>query len=270
MKRLIAFAVAFILVSGYTFAQHTDVITQTGNDNKAKVEQKFVGGGANLPGNEAYVDQIGNRNDADVYQDNNGFGGSEQYADVLSQGNDNIARVTQINDGFNAFITQYGNNNDGRIFQSGNKGRGDVYQDGNNNLGRMNVWATNSDGYIEQKGNDNDARQNLGQGAGLKVEDSYFEAKQYGNRNVARQDIEGQGFAGAINSDNNKGWIYQDGDDNFGKQDIGSYMGDVANNRGWITQQGNNNDARQFMNGDGNSSTINQTGNQNDAVSLQN
>jgi hypothetical protein len=270
MKKLIAFAVALFFFGGFAFAQHTDIVSQTGDDNVAQVEQKFVGGGGALDGNEAYVTQVGSRNKSDVYQDNNGFAGSKELATVYSEGNDNIANVTQINDGFVATVTQLGHRNDGRVFQSGNKGMGTVYQDGNDNLGRMNVWGTNSDALISQVGDDNDARQNMGQGVGLKVEDSYFEAIQVGNRNTARQDIVGQGFAGGITSDNNNGWIYQEGNDNFGRQDIGTYLGNVLNNTGYITQYGNNNDGRQFMNGDGNTSTIFQDGNDNQAVSLQN
>ncbi len=270
MRNLLALLFAVCLMASYTFSQHTDVINQVGNENDAVVDQNFVGGGGALPGNEAYIDQIGNRNTSNVYQDNNGFAGTAQLADVYSDGDENIANVTQINDGFDGIITQLGNRNEAYIYQSGNKGNGTVLQTGNRNYGNMSVWGEDANAWIQQQGDDNTANQYMGQGAGLKVKNSYLEAKQFGNRNEATQTIIGQGFAGGVTSDNNEGRIYQDGDDNTGMQYIGVYNGNVANNLGVITQLGNNNNASQYLNGDGNTSTINQTGNQNEAVSYQN
>ncbi len=74
MKHLFVI-LTLLLFTSLTFAQHIDDVYQDGNLNDADIEQQFVGGGTDFDGNEAYVDQIGNDNESDVYQDNNGHAG---------------------------------------------------------------------------------------------------------------------------------------------------------------------------------------------------
>lgn len=280
MKKLV-FLFALVFAVSMAMAQHMDVVNQTGNSNKAYVDQGFlVPTGPGLPGNVAYVDQIGDRNHADVDQYNGGFAGDAHDAKVWSQGNDNTAKIYQERAAGDAIITQIGNANWADIFESGNlydgapmNGAYDAfaYQEGNANVTTIDIWGTNATAYAVQVGNSNKIDQDLGSGMGEKVGNSDFDARQYGDRNTAIQMMDGEGWAGGITAVNNYGTIYQDGNDNTAKQ----YMQEggfpaAANNFAGATQVGNANWSEQWQTGMGNSSTHSQIGNSNIEITHQN
>jgi hypothetical protein len=279
MKKLYAFIVV-LLFTGFTLAQHTDVVNQTGDGNAAYVDQGFMPApGPGLPGNEAYVDQIGNGNDADVDQLNGGFAGDAHYAKVYQSGNGNTGNIFQERSAGDALVQQLGNGNWADIFQTGNFNTVTPYQpydayafsQGNGNVITIDIWGTNSTAYAKQVGNGNNIDQDLGTAYGEKVESSDFEAHQYGNDNEALQWMDGQGFAGGITALDNFGKIYQDGNGNTAIQRMteNSFPA-AANNYANAFQDGNGNWSEQNQAGAGNSSIHSQVGNGNVEVTNQN
>lgn len=279
MKKL-SFVFAMIFAASMAMAQHIDVVNQTGTDNLATVDQGFAGSGTALNGNIAYVDQIGHRNEADVDQMNNGYGGSAHWAKVYSDGNDNTGKIFQENDGGDALVYQFGNTNWATIFQTGNfkvgtriNGAYDAFasQVGNMNVITIDVWGTNATAYASQVGNKNSITQELGQGYGKKVQASDFEALQFGNRNTATQYMAGHGFAGGITAVNNYGTILQEGNDNTAIQNMTEFgLIPAAENYAKATQLGNTNWSEQNQAGTANSSIHSQIGNMNVAITNQN
>ena len=134
------------------------------------------------------------------------------------------------------------------------------------------MWGTNATAYALQNGNNNSIDQDLGSGYGEKVEDSDFDARQYGNRNTAVQMMDGEGWAGGITAIDNYGTIYQKGDDNTAKQSMmeDAILGPAAGNYANAYQLGNNNWSVQNQTGTGNSSIHSQIGNNNVEVTNQN
>lgn len=281
MKKL-SFLLAMVFAASMAMAQHTDIVNQTGSDNKATVDQSFMPTpGPGLPGNEAFVDQIGNRNKADVDQLNGGYAGDAHWAKVYTKGNDNFSKIYQERAAGDAIIYQEGNLNSADIFQSGNFNAGSplnnlydafAMQIGNSNKIDIEVWGTNATAYAEQKGDDNKIDQQLGSAMGEKVENSDFQARQFGNRNKATQKMDGEGFAGSIKAVENFGDIYQDGNDNTAKQLMNEdvVLGAATYNSATAYQDGNNNNSEQYQTGGHNSSTHSQIGNGNSEITHQN
>jgi hypothetical protein len=276
MKQLFAL---LVLVSFFTYAQHIDIVNQTGSGNVSTVDQGFMDSGPGLPGNEAYIDQIGNRNSSDVDQFNGGFAGDAHWTKVWSQGNDNVVRVFQERSAGDADVYQVGNLNTTIVWQSGNFGSSTnytpgidahAYSIGNNNVELITMWGTNVTAYAHQIGDNNRIHQNMGSGMGEKVQDSDFEAHQEGNRNQAYQLMDGQGFSGGITAVGNFGTIYTDGNDNYALQYMEEGSFPAANNYANALQLGNLNVSQQFQTGAGNSSTHTQVGNSNTSLTTQN
>lgn len=271
MKKIIFLFVA-VMFAGLLTAQHTDVVYQNGYDNSSVITQEFVGSGTSYDGNAAYVDQIGDYNKSTVYQNNNAYAGSAEFADVYQKGNKNIASVDQTNDGHKAWIVSIGNENQAYIMQRCNKTKAEIYQYGNKNYGRIYEWGVNGTwGYIYQKGYKNTSTQDLGSNWVNAVENSSFYARQVGNYNSAKQILHGEGWPGGILAHDNTGTIYQYGDNNIGEQlmyeDVTFY---AFKNMAYLYQNGNWNTSYQWMKRDNNASTITQLGNSNYSMSKQN
>lgn len=271
MKKF-AIIIALLFVSA-GFAQHTDVVNQYGLENNSVVLQQFVGSGTSFDGNAAYVDQIGNVNTSNVYQDNNGYGGSAEFADVYQEGTYNRSDVDQINDGHDGFVTQVGHTNDAILFQTHNKTYGEVTQIGNSNKGYIFEYGVNGTfGWIRQYGLENIARQDLGKGFGFGVDNSHFTATQVGNVNESYQYLEGLGFPGGISDIGNAGTVYQEGTYNDAWQTMlnggGSFV--AEGNTAALVQVGHTNFSQQLMKRNDNTSLVNQIGNSNVSISLQN
>jgi hypothetical protein len=279
MQKLLVL-LAIVLFAGFTIAQHTDVVNQTGNNNYSDVDQGFMSSpGPGLPGNEAFVDQIGNKNFSDVDQYNGGFAGDQHWAKAYQGGNENTAYVFQERAAGDAFVNQLGNKNWADIFQTGNFGTVTAYVPydafaqsvGNRNQIFIDIWGSNATAFAQQQGNDNYITQVLGSAYGEKVQNSDFEAVQLGNRNFASQWMDGEGFAGSITALNNFGKIFQDGNDNTAYQNMleGTFPA-AANNNADAYQLGNTNWSEQWQTGAGNTSTHNQIGNSNVSHTNQN
>lgn len=287
MKKLvILFAMVFAV--SMAMAQHTSTVLETGVNNSATITQGFDGGGASLEGNISFVEQIGDNNDADVTQTNNGFGGQHHESAIYQTGNTNDASVEQRNATGNAFVDQNGNGNIANVLESGNfdlphPAAGlapyDAYvlQTGNNNTVNMGIYGDRSASAAIQVGDNNIITQSLGQDVGEKVYQSSAYANQLGDRNEAIQIMEGQGFAGNIDVLFERERIWQTGNDNYARQlqtDDGLttiYTTNYAevrqtgdNNDSWQTQTGSQNDSRVAQTGNNNWSTTVQTGNMND------
>ena len=279
MKNLCALTI-ILLFASFTLAQHTDIVNQTGPGNSSTVVQGFVSSpGSALPGNEAYVDQIGGYNTADVDQFNGGFAGDEHWAKIWSQGNDNYAKVYQENSAGDASVRQVGNGNYANVFEVGNfysstKSAGIdafAWSIGNGNTIVETIWGTNATAYSYQSGDGNRIDQLLGSAIGEKVEDSDFEAEQFGGWNTAYQLMDGQGWAGGITAINNLGDIETIGNDNYAEQKMKEgTLGPAANNTANAYQNGNGNYSYQYQMGVGNTSAHSQVGNGNSSTTTQN
>lgn len=271
MNKFSAILLAIVLTGSVAFAQHINEVTSDGNNNNVYIDQEFSGGPM-VDGNEAYVKQLGNTNDVNVYQTNNGYAGVGTWSDVKQTGDRNEADVDQLNDGHISYINSNGNDNYAKTFQHGNKNTSDVDQDGNVNIANNQTYGITNNAEIKQDGNANNSYQELGQGWSFSVQNSEFIARQLGNNNAATQTMDGQEWPGSIDAVNNIGWLEQDGDRNTAIQDmnIGGGGSNNLNNNAWLKQMGNDNYSSQTMAGDGNMSTVKQFGNMNNSVSLQN
>ena len=268
MNKFLAILMALVLTGSIAYAQHTNVGTSKGNNNDIDFVQGFDGSGTAYDGNEAYADQVGNNNEIDIKQLNNGYAGSSEYAEVNQKGNNNDGIVDQYNDGHWALINSNGDNNYAKIKQEGNDNDGEFDQDGNRNEGNSFAFGILNTTYGRQLGNDNEIDQDLGNGEA--TEDSHLSTVQLGNRNYSRQDVEGDGYPGGIDAVRNIGDVLQRGNNNTARQIMTQFDGDVMFNELYGKQLGDNNVLKQEAAGDGNFSNIMQSGNMNNAVSLQN
>ena len=268
MKKFIAVALAIVISGSMAYAQHTNVGTSTGSGNDIDFVQGFAGSGTSYDGNEAYADQVGDNNDIDIKQLNNGYAGSAEYAEVNQKGNNNDGIVQQYNDGHWALINSKGNENFAKIVQEGNDNDGEFFQDGNRNEANSFAFGGINTTYGKQVGNDNKIDQDLGNGQATM--DSHLSTLQIGDRNYSKQDVEGDGWPGGIDAVLNIGDVIQRGNSNTARQIMTKFDGDVMYNELYGKQLGNNNVLKQEAAGDGNFSNIMQSGNMNNAVSLQN
>ncbi|WP_319480861.1 hypothetical protein [uncultured Draconibacterium sp.] len=164
-------------------------VNQQGSSNTAAVDQQHTGDLNSRTGNlDAYIDQLGNDNDATQLQGPHSQQGAT-YAKIWQGGNENTAFQNQVKYGNSAEIYQGGNGNTARqaqdidlpldgegsfnmayINQSGDDNSADqhqdgwaneatVYQEGSGNTATQNQVAWVSDAYISQSGNDNTATQ---------------------------------------------------------------------------------------------------------------
>ncbi len=116
------------------------------------------------PGGEAFIYQLGFRNQATINQfgESNtaiidqGYGYFEEWDAVESEGN--IANIDQDGNNNYAAIGQWGNDNTADIVQSGAGNKGKIFQEGSDNQAYIfQEDVKNTDGYIEQTGNENRA-----------------------------------------------------------------------------------------------------------------
>lgn len=281
MKKL-SFIFAMVFAASFAMAQHVEVTTQTGNDNVANVNQGFgVPAGPVLPGNISKVTQTGDLNIADVDQINNGYGGSEHNAEVISLGNSNYAKINQeLQDRGNAIIDQLGDRNDAKIHQNGNFGLAepinppyDAYakQRGNDNDIVIDIYGTNSTAWAVQFGDGNLITQSLGSAVGEKVENARALAQQYGNLNIISQTFEGEGYETATSplSVWNEERAYQVGNSNKATQLIKDDILPATNNFEYVSQTGDLNESDQSQAGNLNKMYHTQVGDFNYAIGTQ-
>lgn len=216
-------------------------VDQIGKLNKADIDQRHTGNGA-----VADVIQIGDRNKAEVDQDSNGQSRGD-YAVITTVGDENGARIRQNNTGNN-----FSDDNQADI-QQGNDGSGAQFPGSGNTSEAYRSVAS-----IDQDGEDHRADINQYETNGSFA--SYNEAaiKQRGDNANARIDQDG---------DYNDASIYQTG---LGLAlEASSYQeGDFNDSR--ITQEGEAHDAKVSQVGDYNAAEIVQLGGfDNDASIMQ-
>lgn len=297
MKKL-SFVFALVFAASFVMAQHVSTVTETGAGNNVTVAQSFSGSGTSFQGNVSDVQLTGNLNKAIVNQVNNGYGGQAMTSEIIAVGNSNLATVNQNLEGEgDAIITQTGDNNIGHIFESGNFGASipidgpydaNITQLGNSNTADMAIWGVDATAYAYQNGNNNSIAQNIGSGVGDKDQNSNLWSKQYGNGNISKQTITGNGFAGGITTAWNEGRIMQAGNNNYAEQLMdqnGLDLSSPTNDLEGLEQYGNSNWSKQVQKGQldysyvlqgkntlmgGNTSTTTQIGNSNFVSVVQN
>lgn len=270
MKKLFAIVIALLFVNVVS-AQHFNQVTQSGNLNVSTIEQEFTVPGNNiLPGNIAYVDQVGPENFSNIYQMNFGYGNnsdpnSRQYADVDQNGYSNESWVDQQHQGHTLAVDQDGNNNFSDVQQWGNINWGWVRQLGNSNVAIITDQSTRAYQWIQQYGNSNTGIQTLTD----MTEDDYQTIYQEHDGNYALQFVEGAGYGQAIL---NRSEITQVGYSNEGYQRM--EWDDItfgnSHNTAFLRTVGNDNLSIQYMKRSNNTSIVNQTGNLNTSLSYQN
>jgi hypothetical protein len=254
--------------------------------------------------NEAYIDQAGQDHIATVNQDGptktQYFFGN--YADIFQRGIYQQASVLQegrnkhtINQNVDrgAYVTQYGESNQAIVEQRGQGNTAIVFQDGLNNIGSHIIEADhrtgNTNGEIRQFGTSNQAYQRLEtDGSGGQLSNSNFYSYQEGVGNVVNQTIKfewgsnnsvsatqyGDGNTAtqtqhSYNMSGNSATIIQGTDIDGAFNNLATQLIYGSHNTLLIEQYGNLNVASQTALTNSNSSTILQTGHQNEAVVLQ-
>jgi hypothetical protein len=88
MKKIITLLFVFAFVSTMAFAQNSASVTQSGDDNKATVDQQYVGyGGQNV----AIVEQVAGQDDGNTVRSLDQYGADNLY-DIYQNGNGNMVR----------------------------------------------------------------------------------------------------------------------------------------------------------------------------------
>lgn len=209
------------------------VVIQEGNANQAYVEQYETGGGGNTPGTDAFIKQVGNQNIGFQYMNAPGFNsGQKQTAEQY--GNNNLVNQ-RVDNGYNVLQTSF--------------------QEGNQNIATQTSSGAYKYMHIKTLGNSSEAHQiATDTKANLNIE-------QFGGNNFAQQYFSGD-FAF---STPNSGDIIQSGNNNIGVQTL---VGSIGNDLD-IFQTGNTNYSNQYTEGDQNFSFVSQTGNSNIGNILQ-
>jgi hypothetical protein len=244
--------------------------------NEAYVYETGVGS------NEAYVEQIGEANFAELNQYANydpTWGSPNNYAEILQDGSENEAYVDQTAFwGHESFVDQTGYSNLVTVDLYRNGNTSTAIQDGCENEATQYITGKYSEVYSDQTGSHNDVVQHMGYTGDLVGQDNFFEAYQDGDYNdIYQQLITGGHFDGTSNTsyvdqtgdcndatvtigdgtmvpDGNEANIVQDGDGNWA--DI-LQIGD--DNYGYITSMGDDNIADLDQLGNGNYAIINQS-----------
>lgn len=287
MKKLVFLFTMIFAVSMAMGQSNSAEITQEGDSNYGNIEQigasntgqilqdATVGNGnyaiiqqfTSL--NEGFIDQIGD-NDAEILQQ----GGEGNFADIKQTGTFDRTYNTygQTIRNYYGIVNQNGWENDAIIVQTGGSGRVFISQTGTENYavhdqGVNSYGKTYNNGLIEQVGNNNEAYQwRQGTGGGNKMNIRQLN----GNFNVATQDLNDIYGSDSFSSNNDLNILQQDGSSNEAFQQVFSLTNwGVGGNDLSIEQTGSNNFASQIANTKNNFSTIIQTGNMNEAVTLQ-
>lgn len=233
LKKLSAFTIAVLLMTGTAFAQsQSSDISVTGNDNDATVDQT---GGLH----EAQIKQVGDENETTITQD----GYSHKGVQTMARGDQNITNITQNGGDF-------------------------ATTSGGNSLARVELWGDRNLVDITQLGDAQRAFVDIQQGANF---DNDVDVRQEGSENAVNIDINGD--ANVVNTvqdgaQNGIGAVFGtvgvdvDGNNN---ESIVQQVGD--HNTTLFTQDGDGNKAVERMTrGDGNAVDIYQMGDDNRAV----
>jgi len=262
-------------VSGFAFGANIADIIKTGPGNSGTINQTgdWIAGyitqtstpdsgapGTPSGGNAATINQMGLHHYACVSQTALAYSGGHLATVDQSGGNGNWAHLEQYgHDVMPADVDQIGHSNLADIWSYRNGGTTDIYQKGDENQAYQSRDGANCNTLIEQVGNLNLATQDIG--IGTPPRNSSFQACQYGNSNVAEQDMYGSSWGFAPSE--NHGTITQDGDGNYGFQQIeGGSAGnpDAVDNYAELIQTGSHNGSSQSQSGSGHRSTVTQTG----------
>ena len=222
MKKLfVSFAVVAFCAS-FVFAQNTATTNQTGDNGQATIAQTGsntasvtqVESATNTPVGQQIADvkQNGATNSATVSQTETGGGNhGTNRAKVDQDGSNNSVTQTTYapgsNSGQNVDAYQKGDwNMSMQSISAGYTNSFTLKQIGNHNTSSQTMAASHSHGNIFSEGDFNFATQSLtgsnhGYSGGINI-------NQYGNQNQASQSFSGGGLG-----HNQKGNIYQDGDD---------------------------------------------------------
>ena len=203
MKRYVILA-ASLSVLGFASTAHAQVfpsptgdnsaqITQTGNENRANIDQAI--GGLSLNGqNRAQISQIGNRNNATVNQTSaNSFANAFANTALIEQGRARgIASIDQIHD---YAVTRF---NEARILQNSNDAEASIDQRGDRNTARIfqRGLSVAPNASIEQNGRSNIAIVEQRAGASGTVEVSQGD---FGGGNI----LSPQTFTSRVDVDHN-------------------------------------------------------------------
>lgn len=261
MRKSITLLLAFFFISGSLFAQNgndayqeqsgesnTADIGQYGNDNEAEQIQSGSY-------NEVSILQIGDSNLAEQDQSDQtplDLNDGSQYVNIATieqLGNDNDAYQTQILDLNIARIVQDGDGNYASQYQEWSQLEGEIIQIGNRNEAYQSQDGDKNRARIHQTGDNNIADQN--QEGDLFVE---MISEQNGDSNFSEQ----YQYGGSGTSDDyNTLRIEQDGSQNNASQ---VQLLVTYNSDAFIIQNGNLNQAAQLQSGESNTATIIQGG----------
>ena len=119
------------------------------------------GGGDPAEGNDGYIEQTGNSNNADIFQEGNGNGGmggnTETAASIVQTGNFNTGAITQIGNHNSADIAQTGDDNTASIFQEGDDNIAKILETGSDNFGDVLQLGQHNESMVLQTGDLNTA-----------------------------------------------------------------------------------------------------------------
>ena len=225
-------------------------VIQEGNDNIGHIENQTSW---SSPGSEAWIEQYGNENLAEIGQYDHAHDAS-----IYQDGDENKATIEQRNSGHFAMINQFGDFNEAYVTQRGKNHSSNIYQDGNSNLADVAQTGDDSLAVINQLG-DNNIIAGVENNDGLTFDpskeaesiSSEFNGRQIGNNN----DI-------GLYQLSSVGTITQEGDSN----EALLYQGGTGGHTSTILQTGNNNTGHVKQTVVGHVGDITQTGNMNTAL----
>lgn len=125
-------------------------------DDLVKTPSELIEVNLSGDGNEAYLTQVGNKNEVSVVQDQQGVS-SENLVKVLQVGNRNIGHINQTGVVNQTVLVQNGNKNEYTLNLEGSNNTFVIIQEGDRNKINQNLTNTTNN-YIEliQQGNDNE------------------------------------------------------------------------------------------------------------------
>jgi hypothetical protein len=231
-------------------------VTQTGQDNNSTVGQQYG------QYHEAIVEQVGDDNLNDLYQDN-----TNTFADIDQKGDDNVSDVYQRS---RKFIFGGADVSTVDLDQIGDDNVADVRQDAGSPSGQTKT----NQATIQQEGNENEVvlEQNRSSFGTSNPSSNKAEISQAGYRNYtdASQDGRGHGLEESTTGDDNNLESTQTGRFQFLRASVSGNLNEIystqadAANRTFLSIDGDNNAFTQDQSGSSNGVGASITGSGND------
>lgn len=259
------------VVAGTPFTQGA-ALSQDGEGNEGYILQGD--GSVTRGGQAAEVEQVGDYNYADTYQD-----GNDSLLFVAQTGDDNEAIVEQSGVGPGgrravAVVIQTGNGNFSDSVQHARASELTVTQTGDDNESNIlqRFSASRSTAYVEQVGNRNASDIDQGDSSTPTFDPNFADVTQTGDDNgalITQSGDDARNDASITQLTNgNTAEINQTGSRNTTIIFVSDALGASGDNNSTITQSGNRNMANVTQDGDLSDSMIIQSGNRNEATVL--